>query len=170
MKKFIILLAATVALLTLSLGALVLDGSAENGSDEVSVAAEGSIPENTLITYGYLQQFKEELKREILDELTASGGITVETHYNDISLTEGQTLILSAESEIIYRGGGAIVITSSNLEGEGITDMSFGKELFSGVSLEYGHIYYASESDSKKAILVTGDTAYFTVRGDYDIG
>ncbi len=170
MKKVIILLTALLTVIVLMASAFVLNGSAEKSSEEAAAASESSIPENTLITYGYLQQFKEELKQEIINELTANGGITVETAYSDISLKEGQTLILSAESEVIYRGGGAIAITSSNLEGEGITDMSLGKELFSGVSLEYGHIYYASASDSKKAILVTGDTAYFTVRGDYDIG
>lgn len=169
MKKITILFTALLTVLALVLGVFALNGEAENSS-EADVASESSIPENALITYGYLQQFKEELKQEIIEELAASGGITVEAAYNDISLTEGQTLILFPESEIIYRGGGAIVITSSNLEGEGITDMSFGHELFSGASLEYGHIYYASESDSKKAILVTGTTAYFTVRGEYDIG
>lgn len=169
-KKFIIPFVALIATIAIVFCAVALTGSAENANSDVTIASENSIPENTLITYGYLQQFREELKKEIVEDLLANGGINIETSYNDISLKEGQILILSPECEVIYRGGGAIAITSSNLEDEGIIDMSLSKELFSGVSLEYGHIYYAGASSSKKAILVVGDTAYFTVRGDYDIG
>ena len=168
MKKFkIFFVVACILLLTVT-GAFAINGAAEKSERALS---EDSIPDSTLITYGYLEQFREELKQEILNEIAANGGsVTVESIYKDISLTSGQTIILSPETEIIYRGGGAVAITSSNGESQGLTDMSVGKELFSGGALEYGHIYFASASDSKKAILVTGDKAYFTVRGDYDIG
>ncbi|MBR5285855.1 MAG: hypothetical protein IKU30_03060 [Clostridia bacterium] len=167
MKNFkIFFVVACVLLLTVT-GAFAISGAAEKSERALS---EDSIPEGTLITYGYLEQFREELKQEILNEIAANGGsVTVESIYKDISLTSGQTLILSPETEIIYRGGGAVAITSSNDVAQGLTDMSASKEIFSGKALEYGHIYFASASDSKKAILVTGDKAYFTVRGDYDI-
>ena len=169
MKNFkIFFVVACVLLLTVT-GAFAISGAAEKSERALS---EDSIPEGTfLVDVGYLMQFGEELKQEILNEIAANGGsVTVESIYKDISLTSGQTLILSPETEIIYRGGGAVAITSSNDQAQGLTDMSVGKELFSGKALEYGHIYFASASDSKKAILVTGDKAYFTVRGDYDIG
>ncbi len=168
MKNFkIFFVVACVLLLTVT-GAFAISGAAENGETAVS---ENSIPDNVIITYGSWLQLREELKQEILNEIASNGGgITVESTYKDISLASGQTLILSPETEIIYRGGGAVAITSSNEEAQGLTDMSVGKELFSGEALEYGHIYFASASDSKKAILVTGDKAYFTVRGDYNIG
>ena len=167
MKNFkIFFVVACVLLLTVT-GAFAISGAAEKSERALS---EDSIPEGTLITYGYLEQFREELKQEILNEIAANGGsVTVESIYKDISLTSGQTLILSPETEIIYRGGGAVAITSSNDVAQGLTDMSASKEIISGKALEYGHIYFASASDSKKAILVTGDKAYFTVRGDYDI-
>ncbi len=138
-------------------------------SSAESADSENSIPDDTLINYGYLQKFKEELKQELIEELTAQGGITVTTVYEDVSFKEGQIIILAPDCELVYRGGGAVVITSSNQENEGITDMAEGRELFSGEPLEYGHIYFASESESHKAILITGGTAYFTVRGDYEI-
>ena len=169
MKNFkIFFVVACVLLLTVT-SAFAFQSAAENGETAVS---ENSIPDGTfLIDNGYLMQFGEELKQEILNEIAANGGgITVESAYKDISLASGQTLILSPETEVIYRGGGAVAITSSNGQAQGLTDMSIGKELFSGEALEYGHIYFASASDSKKAILVTGDKAYFTVRGDYNIG
>ncbi len=162
MKKFIIPL-VIVALCLALIPVAAMNTFAEGGSDEVS------IPDNTLIDYGYLKTFKEQLRQELIEELTASGGITVNTTYEDVSLKEGQFIILSPDSEVIYRGGGAVVISSSNAENEGITDMSKGTELFSGESLEYGHIYYASATESKKAVLVTGSKAYFTVRGSYEI-
>lgn len=166
MKKFILpLLLALVMLVTLPLAAMSISAEGENASQK-----NESIPENTLVTYGYLKQFKEELRKELLDELLAEGGISITSTYNDISAKEGQLILLSPDTEVIYRGGGATAITSSNENYEGITDMSEGRELFSGEPLEYGHIYYASESDSRKAILVTGSTAYFTIRGGYELG
>ena len=165
MKKIKIFFVACCVLLLTVTGAFAISGAAEKND------VESNIPDDTLITYGYLMQFKEELKQEILNEMAANGGnVVIESVYKDISLASGQTLILSPETEIIYRGGGAVAITSSNEENQGLTDMSVSKEIFSGAPLEYGHIYFASASDSKKAILVTGDKAYFTVRGDYDIG
>jgi hypothetical protein len=69
-----------------------------------------------------------------------------------------------------FRGGGAVIITTSPEKGDGVSDMSSGAEFFSGRSLEFGHVYYASESKAVKYILVTGDKAYFTIRGSYEIG
>ena len=166
MKKIIIPLMLALLLLAL-MPIAAMSIMAENGEDS---AKTQSIPDDTFITYGYLKQFKDELRQEIIDELIENGGLNVTSTYNDISAKEGQLIILSPESEVIYRGGGAVAITSSGAENEGITDMSEGRELFSGEPLEYGHVYYASSSESRKAILITGGTAYFTVRGDYEIG
>ena len=170
MKKIILPLVLSL-LLVISLPFAVMSILAEGDtSAEKTSEKTASIPDDTLISYGYLKQFKEELRQEIIEELMQNGGITVTSTYNDVSLTEGQLILLSPESEVIYRGGGAVAITSSNATNEGISDMSEGRELFSGEPLEYGHIYYASASESRKAILVTGGSAYFTIRGDYEIG
>lgn len=162
MRRFLIpLLSLLLAVALLSMSALHI--SADNAQ------TEESIPDDAVITYGYLQAFKEQMKQEIIDELTASGGLTAETPYSDISATAGQFIIISADSELIYRGGGAVVVTSSANSGDGIKDMSTGAELFSGSALEYGHIYFAGESTAQKAVLITGDIAFFTVRGEYEI-
>lgn len=169
MKRFIVPLLLLAVLLTI-VSAASLSGVAETGPEpkEGSVS-ETEIPDDTLVTYGYLKKLREQLKKEIVAELADAGGITVGTVYNEVSAKEGELILLSAESELIYRGGGAVAITSSAKEGEGITDMSGGTELFSGEALEYGHIYYSSASESKKAVLVTGKSAYFTIRGSYEI-
>ncbi len=163
MKKIIIML--TLVALCLALMPFAVTDTSAKGEE----SGNTKVPDDTLVTYGYLEAFKEQLRAEIIAELTAEGGVTITSAYNDVSVKEGQMLLLSPNSEIIYRGGGAVAITSSDKKGEGITDMSGGTELYSGEPLEYGHIYYASESESKKAILITGATAYFTVRGDYEI-
>ena len=166
MKKIIIPI-ALVALVALVLPLIAMMAFAEN---ETAVAdSEMSIPEDTPVTYGYLLTFKEQLRQEIIEELAAEGGITIATTYEDISVKEGEIILLSPDTEVIYRGGGAVAITSTDNENDGLTDMSGGTEIFSGQALEYGHIYHSSPSESKKAILVTGSSAYFTVRGDYEI-
>ena len=172
MKKFIVplllvcLLVATLSVNTMQSSAETADGEAKNASESNSDAL---IPDETLVTYGMLLKIKDELRQEIVSELLQDG-ISVQTTYNDICVNQGELLILSPDSEIIYRGGGAIAITSSEGQTEGITDMSANTEIFSGMPLEYGHIYHSSASEATKAVLVTGDRAYFTVRGDYEIG
>lgn len=162
MRKFLIpLLSLLLAVALLSLSALHI--SAENSEPEES------IPDDAVVTYGYLMAFREQMKQEIIAQLTADGGITAATPYSDISATAGQFIIISVDSELIYRGGGAVVVTSSAHNGDGIKDMSTGAELFSGTALEYGHIYFAGESAAHKAVLITGDKAFFTVRGEYEI-
>ena len=166
MKKIIIPI-ALIALVALVLPLIAMMAFAEN---ETAVAdSEMSIPEDTPVTYGYLLTIKEQLRQEIIEELAAEGGITIATTYEDISVKEGEIILLSPDTEVIYRGGGAVAITSTDNENDGLTDMSGGTEIFSGQALEYGHIYHSSSGESKKAILVTGSSAYFTVRGDYEI-
>ena len=160
-KRFLLPLAAVLLTMVMIIPSAMHISAADTSSD--------NIPDNAVVTYGYLEVFKEQLKQEILDELTAEGGITASTPYSDISAKEGQVIILSKESELIYRGGGAIVITYSDENGTGIMDMSAGTELFSGHALEYGHIYYSAEENAKTAILITGSIANFTVRGDHEI-
>ncbi len=145
------------------------------GTAQISASGEETfiIPDNTPVTYGYLKEYmdeiKAEVKAEIIAQLTSDGVFDTKQTYEEVSASKGQMIILSADTEIIYRGGGAVAVTSSFTEGNGITDMSMGKEIFSGESLQYGRIYYSSAGDSKKAILIIGETAYFTIRGNYEI-
>lgn len=163
MKKLSLAVVVAVALL-LPIFAMIAYAENETSSDDL-----GFDPEKTVVTYDMLMKFKEEFRAELLKELAAEGGITIKNTYEDIDVKEGEIILLSPAAEVIYRGGGAVAITSSDSENDGITDMSSGTEIFSGEALEYGHIYHASASESKKAILVTGGSAYFTVRGDYEI-
>ncbi len=162
LRTFSVLLLA-FAISLLAIGAFAADS--HNGP----TVSDTSIPDDAVVTYGYLKQLKDQLKQEIIDELMKNGGIEVDAAYNDFSAQKGTMLILGDNCEVIYRGGGAMVISASPNAGDGIFDMSENTQLFSGESLKYGHIYYPADSDAKKCILVTGDKAFFTVRGDYEL-
>jgi len=145
---------------------------------------ENPIDPNALITYGYLQSILEDLKLDILAELSESiqngemsvptdtpdegGNITVGSSYTDVTFPSGTVIVLGSDAEAIFRGGDAVVITVSQSEGTGITDLSAGKECFSGEMLSFGHIYYKTDKQSRAYILVTGDKAAFTMRGTYE--
>ncbi len=164
MKKISVSLLIVLTALAVTLSAFAVNAPAEDAS-----AADAAVPDNTLIDYGYLKVFKEELKKEILAEIAENGGLSGGSGYTDVSLKEGQMVVLSPDCEIIFRGGSAVAITSACSEGEGITDISVNTEIFSGMALEFGHIYYPSGSSAKKAILITGQTAHFTLKGSYEI-
>lgn len=168
MKKIIVsALAAAIIATLLPIAFMIASAEKEPLENEINTANQAD--DEVAVTYGFLKTYMEQFKQELANELATQGGISVDSSYKEISAKEGQVILLSPNCELIYRGGGAVAITSDCKENQGITDMSLQKELFSGEELIYGHIYYASASPSKKAVLVTGGSAYFTVRGDYEI-
>lgn len=159
MKKIILTLLSLSLVITLAFSAVT------------AFAAEGeeSEEEYILVPKSYLDSLREEIKKEVLGEFQDELDAAVQTGYKEVVAVQGQVIILAHDSELIYRGGGAVAITSSNNEGDGLYDGSIKKELFSGQKLEYYHIY-SSKTDSVKAVLVTGEQALFTIRGNYEIG
>ena len=166
-----------IALAVAVLFAALSFGVSATGSDDTS------IDPNALITYGYLQSVLEDLKLDILAEIAESlqngeisvptdtpdgGNITVGSSYTDVTFQSGTVIVLNSDAEAIFRGGDAVIITVAQSEGTGITDLSAGKECFSGEMLSFGHIYYKTDKKSRAYILVTGDKAAFTMRGTYE--
>ena len=165
MNRKHLIFVCVIAALVLATMFLLPTGAENEAKDD----GEFSIPADTPVTYGYLEKFKEELRKEIIDELTAGEGVKISGDYEDVTFDKGQIIIPASGTEIIYRGGGAEAVTSSKRALDGITDSSVNKELFSGDALEFGHIYYPSDSDAKKAIVITGEHAHFTIRGEYEV-
>lgn len=133
---------------------------------------EASIDDKALVTYGFLRSFreelKEELKQELLDEIGGGGsGGETGSEYEEVFLECGDVLAVGAETELIFRGGGALVLSTADGEGKGLSDLSVGEELYSGDPLSFGHIYYQTETESTVFVLVTGTKAAFTIRGSY---
>lgn len=134
-------------------------------------ADETSNKSDPLVSLSYVNEvLKPQIISEILSQLEGGSVQSTASAYIDIDIAAGKILKIGKNCEFIYRGGGAVVITASSEEGEGITDMSEQTELFSGSALKFGHVYYASLSECDKFILVTGDKAYFTIRGFYEVG
>ena len=133
------------------------------GADE-----SGSIPDDVVITYGYLREFREQIKREIIEELLNDGGAVSFSDYEDITAGKGDIIVLPLGGELIFRGGSACAVSSSQDAGDGLSDISAGVEIFSGDPLVCGHIYLSAGSNAEKAVLVLSESASFTVRGDYE--
>ena len=101
-------------------------------------AAETPIPPETPVTYGYLEVFGEKLRSDILSQV--GSGTPQAGGYRDETLPRGSVILLSENTELIFRGGSAVVITSSGTDRAGVADLSSGRELYSGESLEFAHI------------------------------
>jgi hypothetical protein len=158
------LLFIAVMVLTFSLCVTVTAG-------QTSVAATAS-ESDPLVTLSYVNEvLKPQIIAEVLKQTGGNGYVNGSgtSAYLDIDLDSGKMIMLGANCEFIYRGGGAVIITTSPEKGDGVSDMSTGAEFFSGKPLEFGHVYFASESKAVKYILVTGSKAYFTIRGSYEI-
>lgn len=173
MKKFIVSLLAVSVALAVFASAFALSISAEDVSADEASKAVSAVDNfdvsNAPVSRDFLFNQLEEFKKQLLAEIGEGGVSTGGSGYHDVTLTEGQMILLGADCEVIFRGGSASAITSSCNQGDGITDVSAETELFSGEALEFSHIYYPSGSDAKKAILVTSSNAYFTLKGTYDI-
>ncbi len=156
--------AAALLAVWLPLSVFFFSASAADASDGETT----SIDSNALVTYGYLQSVIDDLKKELLAEFSGSSGGAVSSTYHDITFPKGTVLVLGSDAEVIFRGGNAIIITTSPEPGRGITDLSAGRECFSGESLLFGHIYYKTDAESGACLLVTGDQAAFTMKGTYE--
>lgn len=170
---FLIAFAVLVFGLTLSIAAdsteepTSQDAAVEDSSREFDISGD---PDSTPVTMGFLMSYLEQYKKELLEEIGGNGGNAgTSSGYSDVKLNAGQTILLSADSEVIFRGGSAVAITSAHGEGEGLLDISADGEIFSGEALKAGHIYIPAAHESKKAILITGQSAYFTLKGTYEI-
>lgn len=170
LKRRILFITAIIILLALTaVTAAVVsaeDAARTASSGAESAREENAIPDDTPVTYGYFKAFREQIKREIIEELRSEGGLS---EYRDITLARGDVIVPAPGCELIFRGGCAVAVTSSDKAGDGFTDVSLAAEIFSGEALTYGHIYIPAESGAEKAIIITGGTALFTVRGDYEI-
>lgn len=126
-----------------------------------------------LVSQEYLQKQLEALRQELLEALAAGSGAPAgngapkESVYRDVTLPRGSVIALGEDAEAIFRGGNAVVLTVSEGEGEGVTDLATGEELFSGALLQFAHIYYKSAPEGRAYLLVTGEKAAFTLKGTY---
>lgn len=118
-----------------------------------------------------VEKVKDELKAELYDEVKAeiladleTENITADISYSLISLTKGQTVVAKGCMELILRSGTATAITVD----DGLSDLTSGKDLASGEELTLDH-YIINPVGDGRGILITSDSAYVLVRGEYEI-
>ena len=116
-------------------------------------------------------EIKDDLKAELYDEIKSeiiadlkADGITADISYSLVSLTKGQTVVAKGCMELILRSGTATAVTVD----DGLSDLTAGKDLTSGEELCLDH-YIINPIGDGRGILVTSDSAYVLVRGDYEI-
>lgn len=140
------------------------------------------LPDNDpIITLSYLKdillpQTKEELKAELKDELLGElrtefseqlpqtyVGYTVLELARDTKLTSQEGTV-----ELIVRPGSSAVVVSDIPE-NGLSDISEMKEVLAGDEVGINHLLIIPRNDGR-GIVITSETAYVLVRGNYKTG
>lgn len=140
-----------------------------------------------LISLSYLEQYKTQqidpqiksLQSEItaleniVNQLLASGSAPEAPSadgadtFDVLELHSGQKLMCGESCELILRAGTATVVLDANSLG-GISDLTDAKDLVNGEALTANHLLLVPRSDGR-GVLVTSETAFIMVRGDYTV-
>ncbi len=138
-----------------------------------------------LISLSYLEQFKaqkidpqiQSLRSEItaletvVNQLLANGAGSAQpaanATYTVLQLHYGQKVICGESCEMILRAGTASVILDAASLG-GISDLTGAKDLANGEAVTPNHLLLVPRSDGR-GVLVTSDTVFLMIRGEYTI-
>lgn len=102
------------------------------------------------------------------DEGTESTPVTANTSYEVITLQNGQKLVAREGSiEIILRPGGTATIYSE-IDGNGLADLTSGNELLDGAEAPINACLLVPRADGR-GIVCTSQVSYVMVRGQYEI-
>ncbi len=151
-------------------------------SESVASAVESELTKQ-LEELDVIDKIKSEVKDDIVNELYAEIyaevynkveaevlanisdiSVSADTSYKLLCLDKGQRLIGVGCTEIIMREGAATIITVE----DGLSDITAGKDLVSGDKAEFNH-YFVIPKDDGRGLLITADSTYVLVRGDYEI-
>lgn len=128
--------------------------------------SEPGTERDPLVTLSYVEekidQVKEQLKFYVDSKISADtgGGNVLEV----VNLSEGQSIIGQAGTEMILRGGKATAIVS-NLGG--LSDITLGEDIGMNGKLSPNHLLIIPRDDGRGAYATTD--AIFLVRGEYEI-
>ena len=148
-------------------------------------AANPGSSSDPLISLSYFEDKIEELKTSLLEQLTdtfstkfteleknvdeelkkvSENGVSDPVEFKVITLSENETILCEAGTEIIVRSGKSTVITSENSSG-GISDITSGKDLANGEEIVNNHLLIVPKSDGRgiKATI----TGAVMVKGNY---
>jgi hypothetical protein len=105
----------------------------------------------------------DEMQKQI-DNLDSSGGSSSGMALEIVEIRDGEKIIAGSGSELILRGGEAVIIGS---EMGGISDVTLGTDFVSGMSVVPNHLMIVPRDDGRG--VYAEEYAIFMVRGTYEV-
>jgi hypothetical protein len=105
----------------------------------------------------------DDMQKQI-DNLDSSGGSSSGMALEIVEIRNGEKIIAGSGSELILRGGEAVIIGS---EMGGISDVTLGKDFVSGMSVVPNHLMIVPRDDGRG--VYAEKYAIFMVRGSYKV-
>jgi len=105
----------------------------------------------------------DDMQKQI-DNLDSSGGSSSGMALEIVEIRDGEKIIAGSGSELILRGGEAVIIGS---EMGGISDVTLGKDFVSGMSVVPNHLMIVPRDDGRG--VYAEKYAIFMVRGSYEV-
>lgn len=132
-----------------------------------------------VITLSYLNDvFIPQIKQDILQTILAQDSAEppslpaeqpqeiLDSSYDVIEISYGQTVLATDCLEVILRPGGEVACVSAN--DMGLCDVTAGTDIFNGQPLANNHYVIISRADGR-GVICTSEKAYLLVRGGYEI-
>lgn len=115
------------------------------------------------------ESLKAQLREEVLAELKSQvGSGNADRSFEAFQLQPGQTLIGHSGTEIIVRSGSVKVKAGDN--GDGIPDVTGGKDLAGGEAVPINHMLIIPRTDNRGIIVdAKSGATWVMVRGTYEI-
>lgn len=98
------------------------------------------------------------------DPLVSKSYVDEALSYEVVHTTAGQSLIGGAGTEMILRSGEATAIDNGS---NGVSDLTSGADLMSGVSVQTNHLLLVPRADGRG--ILTSTECYVMVRGEYTL-
>ncbi len=102
-----------------------------------------------------------------MGEVIGENGFLNADIYTVLKMEKGQKLILGAGAEFIIRAGSGTAIAGVN--GDGLADITAGKDLRAGAEIEKQHLLVASVNDGRGVLITSENSSYLLVKGSYKI-
>lgn len=157
MKKVLVL--TLILLLAFS---TVIFAAPGDTSDPIVVLSYLNEQIETLISKYKLEDIDEMQKQ--IDNLDSSGGSSSGMALEIVEIRDGEKIIAGSGSELILRGGEAVIIGS---EMGGISDVTMGTDFVSGMSVVPNHLMIVPRDDGRG--VYAEEYAIFMVRGTYEV-
>ncbi len=154
----------------------------------VAVIAAGGDSSDPLVAQSYVDKKVKDLqiKIDVLDDQLDLLDKKITTMSSDalsykvVTLKNGQTLYASGDEstslEVIYRRGGTVVVVSPFTDAstrQGVSDFTHGTEIYNGETIPTDSYLIIPRGSDGRGLRATnlgeGHSAYFLVRGEYEI-